>query len=121
MFDKPPFLLPGVGLALRSTLRCQPVVIIPGHFCRQFFSQQIPRAPLGEQMDAVTDFREFGEHHRRTWQRIMQIGGEACRWIGGDAGEGVAAAALHADAQIRQGQRFPPPTDSAGPSFDRPL
>jgi hypothetical protein len=54
---------------------------------------------------AVADLGGFGEHHGGPGAH-QQVGAEAHGRIGGDAGESVAAAALHADDQLARRHRL---------------
>ena len=62
----------------------------------------------GEQLHRVAHFGHLGEHHRRSGAH-QQIGAEADRRVGRDAREGVGAATLHTDDEIRGRARLASP------------
>jgi hypothetical protein len=51
-------------------------------------------------MDSIAHFGHLREHHGRA-AADQQIGSVAHRRVGGHAGKGIAAAALHAHHQLR--------------------
>lgn len=60
----------------------------------------------GQKLHAVPDFGDLAEHHGAA-AADNHIGGVTGAGIGGDAAEGIAAAALHPDQQFADGQLFP--------------
>ena len=99
MLASPPFLLPGVVLALRSAPPRAQISIVPGHLAHQRAADVLVDGATRQQLDGVAHFGDFGEHHGRAGAH-QKVGGEADRGIGGDAGKCVAAAALQADHEI---------------------
>jgi len=105
MLDSPPFLLPGVVLALRFTLpRCQ-VGVVPGHLIDQGLRHLGRGRTCGELVDAVTHFGGFREHHAGAGAH-QQVGAKAHGRVGGDARERIAAPALHAHHQFASRHGF---------------
>ena len=99
MFDRPPSLLPGVVLALRSTLAARQVGVVPGHLAHHRLGHLGCDRARGELVDGVAHLGDLAEHHGGAGAH-QQVGGEAHRRVGGDAGERIAAAALHAHHQL---------------------
>ncbi|MDR6356217.1 hypothetical protein Q3H58_002888 [Pseudomonas psychrotolerans] len=93
----------GIGAAIgHAPLQ---VTVVPVHLADQRIGHLGGGGAWGQQVDAVAHLGVLGEHHRGT-RAHQQIGGHAQGRVGGDAGEGVAAAALHAHHQLGRWHRF---------------
>ncbi len=66
------------------------------------------RAARGEHMYAVTHLGDLTEHHR-TAALDQQVGRVTRARVGSQAAERIAAAALHPNEQLGQGQLLAPP------------
>ena len=104
MFARPPRLLPGVVLALRSAAAARQVFVVPAHLADQVARHVGGGGARRQQVDGIAHLGDFGEHHRGAGAH-QQVGRIAHRGIAGDAGERVAAAALQAHHQFRRRAR----------------
>ncbi|MNH04406.1 hypothetical protein D3C79_637000 [compost metagenome] len=93
------FLVPwrGVGAAVgRALLQ---VAVVPVHLAHQRLGHVLVLGAGGEHVDGIAHFGDFREQHRGA-RPHQQVGGIAQRRVGGDAGERIAAATLHAEDQL---------------------
>ena len=95
----------GVGAAI--DLAALQVGVVPGHLVDHALRHLGRGGARGQLVDAVAHFGGLGEHHARAGAH-QQVGAEAHRRVGGDAGEGIAAAALHADHEFARRHGFAP-------------
>ena len=94
----------GVGVPIHAA--GSQIVVVPAHFGGQPVSHFGADAAGGQQQHAVAHLGDFAEQHggAALHQHVRRV---ARRRVGRNAREGVRAAALHADEQLRQRQLLP--------------
>ena len=93
----------GVGAAIGGS--GGEIIVVPLHFANQRARHVGRCGARRQQMNGVANFGDFGEHDGGSGAH-QKIGRGAHGGIAGDAGEGVAAAALQADDEIGSRARF---------------
>ena len=94
----------GVGIPVHTALG--KVIIVPLPLGGKLVPDLGADAAGGKHGHPVPDLGDLAEHYGGTalYQHIRCI---ACAGVGGDAGKCVAAAALHTDEQLTEGQLLP--------------
>ncbi|MNO69093.1 hypothetical protein D3C76_599420 [compost metagenome] len=81
------------------------VAVVPVHLTHQRLGHVLVLGAGGEHVDGVAHFGHFRKQHGRA-SAYQQVRGVAQCRVGGDAGERIAAATLHAQDQLAGGHRF---------------
>ncbi len=104
---QPAALVAGAGVGAAVDRAAAEVFVVPGHLADEIARDVLVRRARGQQVNRVADLRDLGEHDRGAGadEQVRRIAdGGVC----GDAGEGIAAAALQADDEVRRGPSHAP-------------